>query len=78
MRSMKEDDTNALVQRVADEIKPHYLAHLKNAQKTEPDAYALAYGRAVTQVAKAHGTTEAKTRFLFRDVLQAIMNRATA
>ncbi len=75
---MRDEDPNAFVHRVADDLKPHYQALLQKAHKTEADAYSLAYGRAVAQVAKANRTTEAKTKFLFRDVLQAIMSRVIA
>lgn len=77
-RSASDNDANAFAQKIADELKPHYQALLNKAHKTESDAYSLAYGRAVAQVAKARGTSEAKTKFMFRDVLQSIMNRVSA
>lgn len=77
-RSTNDNDANALAQQIADELKPHYQALLKKAQQTESEAYSLAYGRAVAQVAKARGTSEEKTKFMFRDVLQSIMNRVSA
>ncbi len=74
---MSDDHTLELVEKVADELKPHFQTLLKKARSTENDAYSLAYGRAVAQVAKANHTTEAKAKFDFRHVLQDIMSRVT-
>lgn len=75
--AVSDNHTNALVRQLSDELKPHYESLVEKAHRMETDAYSLAYGRAVAQVAKAHRTTETKAKLLFHDLLQSIMSRVT-